>query len=302
MSEGQSDQFQATTGRFETLKGQLFKWFLLGATLIGILSLFVLLVYVFVDALALFEPEPSWLNWELLTESYSRNAEEAGIYPPLVGSLWIVGTMTIAVFPIGVGAAIYLEEYAGDNRFKQLIQVNIANLAGVPSVVYGLLGLALFVNTMTLERGLVVVAAFTLGFLVLPIVVVASQEALRSVPDTYRQASYGMGASRWQTIWRVVLPEAIPGILTGTILAIGRAVGETAPLIMIGVATTVFQPPSGLLDKASALPLQIYAWASFPQEEFRYGVVAASVVVLLGLMLILNGTAVFIRHWFESEH
>ncbi len=288
------------TGSWEDVREVLFKWMLLAGTLLGILSLFVLLIYVTVDALALFEDHSSWLNWTLLSEAYSRKPEQAGIYPALIGSIWIITTMTLAVFPIGVGAAIYLEEYAYDNWLTQLIQVNITNLAGVPSVVYGLLGLALFVNGLGLERGLVVIAGFTLGFLVLPIVVVASQEALRSVPNNLRQASYGMGASRWQTIWRVVLPEAAPGILTGTILAVGRAVGETAPLIMIGVATTSFSPPSGLLDKTTALPLQIYAWASYPQPEFRYGVVAASVVVLVGLMLLFNGTAILIRYWFEN--
>jgi phosphate transport system permease protein len=298
-----SNQYTDSTSLFEKIKGIVFEWILLAATLLGILSLFVLLVYVTLDALAVFNPDQaSWLTWELFTQSYSRHPEEAGLFPPLIGSILIITTMTLAVFPLGVGAAIYLEEYAQDSLPKQLIQINISNLAGVPSVVYGLLGLAVFVNAMELERGLVITAAFTLGFLVLPIVVVSAQEALRSVPDSLRKASYGMGASRWQTIRRVVLPRALPGILTGTILAIGRAVGETAPLIMIGVATTVFRAPSGIFDKASALPLQIYAWASFPEPEFRYGVVAASVVVLVGLMLLFNGLAVGIRYYFETEH
>ena len=200
-----------------------------------------------------------------------------------------------------MGAAIYLEEYAPANRLTKLIQVNIANLAGVPSVVYGLLGLALFLKTLGMDRGLVIAASVTLGLLILPIVIVSAQEALRSVPDSHRQASYGMGASKWQTVRNVVVPEALPGILTGTILALGRAIGETAPLVMIGVATTVFAPPTGLFEKATALPLQIFAWASFPQPEFRFGVVAASVVVLLGLLLLLNGAAIFVRYRYQRE-
>ena len=298
-----SSQYSASTSWSEKLKGIVFQWILLAATLLGILSLFVLLVYVTLDAFAVFNvDQASWLTWELFSESYSRHPREAGLYPPLIGSILIITSMTLSIFPLGVGAAIYLEEYARDTLPKQIIQINITNLAGVPSVVYGLLGLAIFNNVMGLERGLVITAAFTLGFLVLPIVVVSAQEALRSVPESLRNASYGLGASRWQTIRNVVLPQALPGILTGTILAVGRAVGETAPLIMIGVATTVFRAPSGLLEKASALPLQIYAWASFPQPEFRYGVVAASVVVLVGHMLIFNGMAVHIRDYFEADH
>lgn len=285
----------------ERVKNRAFKYVLLGATLVGITSLFVLLVYVAVDALALLKPEGSWLTLDLLTQAYSRRPEEAGLYPALVGSILIMAVMALGVFPIGVGAAIYLEEYAPDNQFKRLVQVNISNLAGVPSVVYGLLGLALFSNALGFERGLVITAGFTLGLLILPIVIVSSQEAIRAVPDSMRQGSYGMGASRWQTLKNVVLPEALPGILTGVILALGRAIGETAPLIMVGVATTVFRPPVGLLDKATALPLQIYAWSSFPQPEFRYGVVAAGVVVLIGLMLLFNVTAIVIRNRYQRR-
>jgi len=291
----QSDRLR----RYENLRGTAFEVMLLAATLVGIVSLAVLLGYVLVDALAVFKPEPAWINWGLLTGTPSRFPDQAGIYPQIVGSVLVVGVMAVLTFPVGVAAAIYLEEYAPNNRFRRLIQVNISNLAGVPSVVYGLLGLALFLKTFDMDRGLVIAAGVTLGLLILPIVIVSAQEALRSVPDSRREASYGMGASRWQTVRNVVLPEALPGILTGTILALGRAIGETAPLVMIGVATTVFSPPTGLFDKATALPLQIFAWASFPQPDFRFGVVAASVVVLLGLLILLNGTAIFIRYRYQ---
>ncbi|MFQ3320352.1 MAG: phosphate transport system permease protein, partial [Natronomonas sp.] len=219
-------------------------------------------------------------SWDGLT------ASNAGVYPQIVGSIIIVGFMSLMTFPIGVGAAVYLEEYAPETglrgRLATLLEVNISNLAGVPSVVYGLLGLALFRNALGFGPGLVVAAAGTLGLLILPIVVVSAQEALRSVPESLRQASYGMGASRWQTLREVVFPEAVPGILTGTILALGRAIGETAPLVIIGVATTTYSPPDGVFAGATALPLQIFAAAGNAKPEYRTGVVAAAAIVLLG--------------------
>ncbi|MFB6353050.1 MAG: phosphate ABC transporter permease PstA [Halobacteriales archaeon] len=285
----------------EEVKNAAFRYLLLAATLFGLVLLFVLLVYVTVDALALFDPANPWLDWQLLTGTYATTADEAGIFPQIVGSLFIMVVMVVGVFPIGVGAAVYLEEFAPENRWTRLVQINIGNLAGVPSVVYGILGLAVFINVLGLERGIVIVASFTLGLLVLPIVIVSSQEALRSVPDSMRQASFGMGASRWQTVRNVVLPEALPGILTGTILALSRAIGETAPLLVVGLATTVFSVPTSLFDKAAALPLQIFAWASYPQPAFRYGVVAASVVVLLAMMLSLNAAAIVIRNRYQRR-
>ncbi|MFB6174147.1 MAG: phosphate ABC transporter permease PstA [Halobacteriales archaeon] len=286
----------------ERVKNVGFRYLLLAAALLGVVSLLILLVYVTLDALALLKPTDAWLDLGLLTGTYATTPEDAGIYPQIVGSLFIMLVMVLGVFPIGVGAAVYLEEFAPDNRWTRLVQINIGNLAGVPSVVYGILGLAVFINAMGFGRGVVLVAAFTLGLLVLPIVIVSSQEALRSVPDSRRQASYGMGASRCQTVRHVVLPEAMPGILTGTILALSRAIGETAPLLVVGLATTVFSVPTGLLDKAAALPLQIYAWVSFPQPEFRYGVVAASVVVLLVMMLSLNAAAILIRNTYQRRN
>jgi len=248
----------------------------------------------------------SWVSVTLLTESFSTlSPERAGAYPQLVGSVILVGLMAILIFPVGIGAAVFLEEYAPDagplGRLAQFLQVNISNLAGVPSVVYGLLGLGLFVNLLGQSRGLLVAASVTLGLLILPIVIVSAQEAIRSVPDSHRQASYGSGASRWQTVRNVVLPEAFPGILTGTILSLGRAIGETAPILLVGVATSKTSPPAGLFEKATALPLQVFASRSLPQPEYRYGVLAAAVIVLLALMLSMNAVAILLRNRYQRR-
>ncbi|MFW6436860.1 MAG: phosphate ABC transporter permease PstA [Halococcoides sp.] len=261
---------------------------------------------VFVErAVGLTGPD-TWLTPTLLLESWSTTSpEQAGIYPQLVGSIVIIAVMTVLAFPVGVGAAIFLEEYAPSagpiGVLASVLDVNISNLAGVPSVVYGLLGLAVFRNVFGLPNGLVIAAAATLGLLVLPIVIVSAQEALRSVPDEFRQGAFGLGASRWQTVRNVVLPEALPGILTGTILALGRAIGETAPLVMIGVATTAYTPPSGLFDQASALPLQIFAAKANAIPAYRTGVVAATALVLLGLMLLMNGIAIVLRNRYQRD-
>jgi phosphate transport system permease protein len=252
-------------------------------------------------------PTPEmWLTPEYLTSAPSSTAADAGLYPAIVGSIIIIAMVAVISFVLGVGAAVFLEEYTAGSGWlgsiTRLFQINIANLAAVPSVVYGLLGLGLFANLLGFGFGTAVTAALTLSLLILPITVISAQEAVRSVPDELRQGSYAMGATRWQTIKNVVLPEAMPGILTGTILALGRAIGETAPLIMIGAATTVFSAPSGIWSRFSAMPMQIYAWANYPQAEFRYGVVAAGVVTLLIVLLALNGTAIIIRNRLEREH
>jgi phosphate transport system permease protein len=246
-----------------------------------------------------FTPSLLLNSWDNLT------ASNAGVYPQIVGSIVIVGFMAALAFPVGIGAAVYLEEYAPDTgwggRLATLLEVNISNLAGIPSVVYGLLGLALFRNTLGFGTGVVIAAAGTLGLLILPIVVVSAQEAIRSVPDSLWQASYGMGASRWQTLRDVVFPEAIPGVLTGTILALARAIGETAPLIIIAVATTTYSSPEGLFSSATALPLQIFAARSNFSPEFRHGIVPATAVVLLVLMLLMNTVAIVIRNRYGNE-
>jgi phosphate transport system permease protein len=258
-----------------------------------------------VERLGIENPD-TFLTPTLLLESWDGlTASNAGVYPQIVGSIIIVGFMTILAFPVGIGAAIYLEEYAPGTglrgRLATLLEVNISNLAGVPSVVYGLLGLALFRRTLGLGTGIVVSASGTLGLLILPIVIVSTQEALRSVPDDLRQGSYGMGASRWQTLREVVLPEAIPGTLTGTILALARAIGETAPLVIIAIATTTYSPPSGLFSSGTALPLQIFAASANAKPEFRHGVVPAAAVVLLVLMLLMNATAIVIRNKYGRQ-
>ncbi|WP_312908328.1 phosphate ABC transporter permease PstA [Natronosalvus caseinilyticus] len=281
-------------GRVSRTKDVAFRWLTLAAALVGILSLAVLLAYVAVDAIG-------WLDWQFLTNPPHPNPFEAGILPALVGSIALMLLIALVTFPLGVGAAIYLEEYASDGPLTTFIQINIANLAGVPSVVYGLLGLGLFVSLIGLGFGTLIVAAFTVALLILPIVIISAQEAIRAVPDSQRQASYGMGATKWQTIRNVVLPRAMPGILTGTILALGRAIGETAPLIMIGAPTTVFGVPNSLLSKVSAMPMQIYTWAQYPEAEFQYGVVAAGVVTLLVVLLSINSVAILIRNHYQHD-
>ena len=250
-------------------------------------------------------PDP-WLDWSFLTSPTSRTPEKAGIYPPLVGTVLMLVVIIVSAFPVGVGAAVYLEEYAPDSglagRVVGLIEVNIGNLAGVPSVVYGLLGLALFIKGVGFENGIVVVGGLTVGLLVLPIIIISAQESIRAVPDSMRRASYGMGATRWQTTRNVVLPEALPGILTGTIIALGRAIGETAPLLMIGAASSVRLAPDGFFARFSAMPRQIFAWSSEFDEDFRFGVLAAGVVTLLVVLLLMNGTAIVIRNKYQRRN
>ncbi|WP_254769387.1 phosphate ABC transporter permease PstA [Salinilacihabitans rarus] len=282
-------------GRVSRRKDVAFRYLTLSAALVGIVSLAVLLANVAVDAVG-------WLTWDFLTRQPSlRDPHEAGFYPALLGSIALMLLIALVTFPLGVGAAIYLEEYASDGPLTRFIQINIANLAGVPSVVYGLLGLGLFVSLLDLGFGTLIVAGFTVSLLILPIVIISAQEAIRAVPDSLRQASYGMGATKWQTIRNVVLPRAMPGILTGTILALGRAIGETAPLIMIGAPTVVFGAPNSLFSKISAMPLQIYTWADQPQLEFQYGVVAAGVVTLLVVLLSINSVAILIRNRYQRR-
>ena len=255
-----------------------------------------------VEALGVPAPDP-WLDASYLTEAPSRTPEQAGLYPAIVGSVIIIAMVAVLSFALGVGTSVFLEEYTPESgplgTLTRILQVNIANLAAVPSVVYGLLGLGLFANLLGLGIGTAVTAALTLSLLILPITIISAQEAIRSVPDDLRRGSDAMGATRWQTTKNVVLPEAMPGILTGTILALGRAIGETAPLIMIGAATTVFRAPDSLFSRFSAMPMQIYTWAGFPQADFRYGVVAAGVITLLIILVGMNGTAILLRNRAE---
>jgi phosphate transport system permease protein len=266
--------------------GATFYVLFLGAVIIGILGLLLLL------GQALFQGLP-WLTFGFFTSYPSRHPEEAGLLSAMFGTIWMMGLTALFTIPVGVGAAIHLEEYAPKNWFTRFIEINISNLAGVPSIVYGLLGLALFVQWLSLGRS-VLAGALTMTLLVMPIVILASREAIRAVPSTYRDAAYGLGATKWQVIKGVVLPSAVPGILTGTILAMSRAVGEAAPIIAISALVYLTFIPSNPLDRFTVLPIQIFNWASRPQDDFR-GIAAAGIVVLLLILLSMNALAIYIR-------
>lgn len=240
-----------------------------------------------------------WLDWQFITSFDSRFPERAGIKAALFGTVYMM-VLTIAVsFPIGVMAAVYLEEYARNNWFTNLVQINITNLAGVPSIIYGLLGLQVFVRWLTLDRS-VLAGALTMALLVLPLIIVAAREAIRAVPPSLRDASLALGATKFQTIWHHVLPYAFPGILTGNILAASRAIGETAPLITIGALTFVPFVPRDIFDKFTVLPILIFNWTSKPQAEFQE-IAAAGILLLLGVLLTMNAAAVLLRNLFQSR-
>jgi len=264
----------------------------LAAIVLAILFLAVLLVEVLRRAWG-------WVDLQFITSYPSRFPAQAGVLSALVGSIWLVVLTGLLAVPVGVATAVYLEEYAPAGRWRDLIQVNIANLAGVPSIVYGLLGLGLFVRTMMLGRSLLA-GALTMGLLVLPIVIVAAQEAIRAVPPTMREASFALGATRWQTVRHHVLPAALPGILTGVILAVSRALGEAAPLITIGALTFVPFLPDGPLSPFTVLPIQIFNWTSRPQDDFQR-VAAAGIVVLLVLLLTANAVAILVRDYHRRK-
>ncbi len=263
------------------------------------------------DAMLIFK---SWLSKDFIQNAQSSKPTEAGVRTALLGSIWSILVTIVVAFPLGVGAATYLEEYAIDNRLNRIIQTNINNLAGVPSIIYGMLGLAIFVRALsaltsgqifgdsltTSDNGRTLLSAgLTLALLVLPIIIINTQEAIRAVPDSLRQASYGLGATKLQTIWHHVLPNALPGILTGTILAISRAIGETAPLVVVGAATYITFDPKGLFSKFTTLPIQIYQWSSRPQVEFQH-LAGAAILVLLTLLLTLNSIAILLRNRFKN--
>lgn len=235
-----------------------------------------------------------WLDWQFLNSFDSRFAERAGIKAAIVGSVYMMAFTLLLALPLGVMTAVYLEEYAQDGWFRQTVQINMSNLAGVPSIIYGLLGLTVFVRWMGMGRS-VLAGACTMALLVLPIIVVATQEALRAVPSGIRDASYALGATRSQTIWHHVLPQAFAGILTGNILAASRAIGETAPLITIGALTFVPFVPQHPLDRFTVLPIQIFNWTSKPQTAF-HDLAAAGIVILLAVLLTMNSVAIILRN------
>ena len=273
----------------------------LGVILAGVLFLatifgIIVLVTLLVDVAATAVP---WLDGQFVRSFPSRNPEQAGIVSALVGSLWLMGLTGLISVPLGVASAIYLEEYARDGWFLRLIQVNIANLAGVPSVVYGILGLALFVRFAAFENSLLA-GALTLSLLILPIIIISTQEALRGIPTGIRESAFALGATRWQVIRSHVLPMAAPGIFTGVILSLSRAIGETAPLILVGALTFVPFLPRGAMDQFTALPIQIFNWTARPQDEFR-GLAAAAIVILMILLFTMNLTAILLRNYFEER-
>ncbi|MDT8435854.1 MAG: phosphate ABC transporter permease PstA [Gemmatimonadota bacterium] len=258
----------------------------------SIVVLAVLLVDIALDGV-------KWLSLDFLTRYPSRIPARAGIRSAILGSLWMMGLTAAASFPVGVGAAIYLEEYAPRNWLTRILQTNIANLAGVPSIVYGILGLTIFVRFLALGRS-VLAGALTLALLILPVIIISAQEAIRAVPPSLREASYGVGATKWQTIRHHVLPVALPGILTGTILSLSRAIGETAPLIMIGALTFIAFPPTSPMDPFTVLPIQIFNWTAKPQADF-HDLAAAAILVLLVVLLTMNAAAIFLRNRYQKR-
>lgn len=258
----------------------------------------------------------SWVSRGFLTRPQSPRPEIAGVRTAILGSLWVVAITAIFSLPVGVGAALYMEEYAVDNRLNRLIQTNINNLAGVPSIIYGMLGLAIFVRVMvvftsgsflgggavddSVSGRTIISAGLTLGLLVLPLIIINAQEAIKAVPRSLREASFGLGATKWQTVWSHVLPNALPGIFTGAILAVARALGETAPLVVVGASTAITFDPDGPFSKFTVLPIQIFQWTSRPQAEFQH-IAAAAIIVLLVLLFALNATAVVLRNRYSRK-
>jgi phosphate transport system permease protein len=267
----------------------LFKFFCGGVIWVALGLLVWLMGDVFLDGLP-------WLNIRLFTSFPSRFPSQAGLLSALVGTGWVILGCGVIAFPLGVGAAVYLEEYAKDNWLTRLVNINIANLAGVPSIIYGILGLEIFVRTFKFDRS-ILSGSLTLGLLILPIVTVAARESIRAVPPSMRYCAYALGATKWQVV-RTILGYALPGILTGTILALARAIGETAPLIMIGAFAFVAFLPSSPLDPFTVLPIQIFSWTTRPHQDFHQ-LAAAGIIVLLMVLLLLNAGAIYLRNRYR---
>ena len=274
------------------LKDQLFKFWGIACTLFGLIVLVFFIGNILIDGI-------TRIDWSFITNLPSRKSEKAGIYTALMGSIWILFLTTIIAFPVGVAAGVYLEEYSKKNRLSALLEINISNLAGVPSIIYGLLGLEVFVRIMGLGAS-VLAGALTLSLLILPIIIVATREAIKVVPHSIRDASYALGASKWQTIWNQVLPASGGGILTGVILALSRAVGETAPLIVVGALAYVPFAPTNPMDEFSVLPIQIFNWISRPQHGFIENA-AAAIIILLLITFVMNGIAVYFRNRWQKR-
>lgn len=271
----------------------VFKGLFFLATFFGILVLAILVMRIVSQG-------ASNLDWDFLNNYASRKPEEAGIKAAISGTVWIMAIIAPLSLLLGVGTAVYLEEYAPDNKFTHFIELNISNLSGVPSIVFGLLGLTVFVRLLEMGRS-VLAGGLTMSLMILPVIVVSSQEAIRAIPREQYEASYAMGATKWQTIRTVVLPAAVPGILTGSILALSRAVGETASLLMIGAMTFIAYVPESIWSGFTAMPIQIFNWAGRPQEEFQ-AVAAAGSIVLMLMLVIMNSLAIYIRNKFSKRY
>ncbi len=273
-------------------KARVFERCCAAVTWASVFLLAVLLYQVCADGLG-------WLDWQFFNSFPSRFPDRAGIKSALAGTLWMIALVAVFSIPVGISSALYLEEFAGKGKFAKFVELNISNLSGVPSIVYGILGLAIFVRYFALERSLIS-GALTMSLLILPTIIIAGREAIRGVPMSIRYAALSLGATRWQTTWAHVLPASFPGIMTGVILALSRAIGETAPLILIGAMTFVAFLPQGPMDSFTALPIQIYNWVSRPQPEF-HELAAAGIIVLLVVLLLMNATAIYIRSRTERR-
>jgi phosphate transport system permease protein len=269
---------------------RLSRYVLLFASLIGV----AMLAYLLIDTIDL---GASRLSWDFLTNYPSRRAEDAGLRSSIIGSIWVIGTTIVIAVPIALGTAIWIEEFAPKNRFTRIVNLNLANLAGVPSIIYGILGLAVFVRLFGMETS-ILAGACTLALMIMPMTVITAQEAIRQVPPSIRDGSLALGASRWQTVWHHVLPQAAPGMITGTILAISRAAGETAALIMVGAFAFIAFDNTSLRDDYTTIPVQIYNWTIRPQQAFRENAAAAIIVLMVGL-LSLNLFATILRERFR---
>lgn len=277
--------------QYRKLKNSIFHGVIFCVTLIGIIVLAILLI----DIVRRGVP---YLTQHFFTNYPSRFPKKAGILPGIMGSIWIILLTIIIAVPVGLGTAVYLEEYAKNNRLTKFIKINISNLSGTPSIVYGLLGLAVFVRTIGLGKS-ILSGALTMSLVVLPIVIVSSQEAIKAVPQYLRHGSYALGATKWQTIRKIVIPAALPGIFTGVILAVSRALGESAPLLMVGAATYVSKLPENMFSVFTALPLQIYYWMGLPKEEFK-DLAAAGIIVLLAILLTTNAITIVLRNKYQK--
>ena len=280
------------TGVREQVTERVVVLFLMGATLVGLVALLALVITVARSG-------AGEIDIPFIRNFASRIPERAGIWPPLVGTLWLMGLVTMFAFPVGVGAAIYLEEFAPRNKLTAMIETNIANLAAVPSIIYGLLGLAVFYRAFEMGRSLIT-GALTLTLLVLPVIIISSRESLRAVPRSHRLGALALGATKLEAVYKTVLPSAVPGIMTGTILGLSRAIGETAPLLVAGAAAFVAFTPDHLLDAYSALPVQIFDWVRRPQPEFQ-ALAAGAILVLLAVLLTMNAIAIFIRNRYDRK-